>query len=86
MPAQQGDEACMTKLSWRTSTTWRSARPLDSWGSNARKAAKSPSSKRVDGGNCHKIGPSFGPSSSTPPPMKRSTEAPAAASSRRCVA
>ncbi len=38
------------------------------------------------GANCQTIGPSFGPSSVMPLPMKRATDSPASASTRRLVA
>jgi hypothetical protein len=51
-----------------------------------RKAVKSAASKRFVGGNCQRIGPSFGPSSITPVAKNRSIVGPASASTRRCVA
>ena len=38
------------------------------------------------GANCQTMGPSLGPSSATPLSMKRMTESPASASTRRLVA
>jgi hypothetical protein len=55
-------------------------------GSSARKALKSAASKRLVGMNCQTIGPSFGPSSAMPLPMKCAIDGPASASTRRLVA
>ena len=51
------------KLSWRTSTTWRSLRPSNFSGSNSRNAAKSAGSNFLNGANCQSRGPSLSPSS-----------------------
>ena len=74
------------KLSCRTSTAWRIARPSSSGGSSARNAAKSSGSNFLVGAICQRIGPSFDSSSSTPLAKNRSIEEPASASTRRLVA
>ena len=62
------------KLSWRTSTTWRSVRPLNVAGSSSRKPPKSASSNFLNGANCQSRGPSLSPSSVTPELRNRSIE------------
>ncbi len=74
------------KLSLRTSSTWRSARPSTSAGSSFRKASKSSASNFLVGANCHSTGPSLCSRRARPLPMKRSTDSPASASTRRLVA
>ena len=54
------------KLSWRTSTTWRSARPSSLRGNSSRNLPKSTPSNFLVGANCQSTGPSRSFSSSTP--------------------
>ena len=63
-------KAGVLKLSLRTSTTWRSARPSNFAGSNSRNLPKSASSNFLYGVNCQSSGPSRAPSSVTPESRK----------------
>ena len=74
-----------TKDSWRTSSTWRSFTPSCFSGSSFRKASTSSGSNFFVGASCHRIGPSFSPSSTRPDPTKRVTDSPASPSTRRLV-
>jgi hypothetical protein len=82
---QQRDELRVLKLSCRTSTTWRSFRPLNVPGSSSRKAPKSASSNFLNGANCQSRGPSLSPSSVTPELRNRSIDSPASLNTRRLV-
>ena len=56
-----------------------------SCGSSFRNASIRSASKRKNGGNCHRIGPSFGPSRSRPDAMKFASGVSASRSRRMCV-
>ena len=54
------------KLSWRGSIAWRSLIPSSVSGSRSMKPAMSSRSNLRRRANCHRIGPSFGPSAAKP--------------------